>query len=130
MRPDIMGTYWGSTLSLCIVKVTRDALACEFTDTLITNPTGAIMATSDRKKGKLNRRRPEPLLYAMTDPIAERLREVEGSSLRSIGHIASLQRITDNDADEFDPPVMSAGRREDNQNPTLAMRIAIFPAQV
>jgi starvation-inducible DNA-binding protein len=66
----------------------------------------------------------------MTDPVAERIREVEGSPLRSIGHIASLQRITDNDADEVHPPVMSAGLREDNQNLALAMRIAIFPAQV
>jgi starvation-inducible DNA-binding protein len=66
----------------------------------------------------------------MTDPITERLREVEGSSLRPIWHIASLQRITDNDADDLDPPVMSAGLRDDNQNPALAMRIAIFPAQV
>jgi starvation-inducible DNA-binding protein len=88
------------------------------------------MAISDRKKGKLNRRRPEPLLYAMTDPIAKRLREVEVSPPRSTGYIASLQRITDNDADEVDPPVMSAGLREDNQHLALAMRLATFPAQV
>nr|WP_299696214.1 hypothetical protein [Hydrocarboniphaga sp.] len=35
----------------------------------------------------------------MTDPIDERIREVGGSTLRSIGHIARLQRIKDNDAD-------------------------------
>ena len=38
-------------------------------------------------------------LYAMTDPIAERIRTTGGSTLRSIGHIARIQRILDNDAD-------------------------------
>ncbi len=32
-------------------------------------------------------------LYAMTDPIAERIRKTGGSTLRSIGHIARFQRI-------------------------------------
>ena len=38
-------------------------------------------------------------LYATTDPIAERVRKVGGTTLRSIGHIARLQRVSDNDAD-------------------------------
>src|SRR5271170_7837864 len=38
-------------------------------------------------------------LYAMTDPIAERIRKTGCSTLRSIGHISRVQRITDNDAD-------------------------------
>ena len=38
-------------------------------------------------------------LYAMTDPIAERIRKVGGTTLRSIGHIARTQRVLDNDAD-------------------------------
>src|SRR2546427_6202114 len=38
-------------------------------------------------------------LFAMTDVIAERIRKVGGSTLRSIGHIARLQRVLDNDAD-------------------------------
>src|ERR1700741_2266743 len=42
-------------------------------------------------------------LYGMTDAIAERIRKVGGSTLRSIGHIAKLQRIQDNDADYVDP---------------------------
>jgi starvation-inducible DNA-binding protein len=37
-------------------------------------------------------------LFAMTDPIAERVRKLEGTTVRSIGHIARLQRVTDNDA--------------------------------
>ena len=53
-------------------------------------------------------------LYAMTDPIAERIRKTGGSTLRSIGHIARLQRIQDNDAEYVDPLDMLAELREDN----------------
>jgi starvation-inducible DNA-binding protein len=60
-------------------------------------------------------------LYAMTDPIAERIRKTGGSTLRSIGHIARMQRIKDNDADYVDPQDMLAELREDNQ--TLAARL-------
>ncbi len=60
-------------------------------------------------------------LYAMTDPIAERIRKTGGSTLRSIGHIARLQRIKDNDAEYVDPLDMLAELREDNQ--TLAARL-------
>ena len=55
-------------------------------------------------------------LYAMTDPIAERIRKLGGSTLRSIGHIARVQRIEDNDADYVDPLDMLAELREDNQD--------------
>src|SRR5216117_2025127 len=54
-------------------------------------------------------------LYAMSDPIAERIRKVGGNTLRSIGHIARLQRVKDNDADYVDPLDMLAELREDNQ---------------
>src|ERR1700733_13203720 len=60
-------------------------------------------------------------LYAMTDPIAERIRKTGGSTLRSIGHISRVQRIKDNDADYVDPLDMLAELREDNQ--TLAARL-------
>jgi starvation-inducible DNA-binding protein len=60
-------------------------------------------------------------LYAMTDPIAERIRKVGGSTLRSIGHIARLQRIKDNDADYVQPLGMLAELREDNS--TLGARL-------
>lgn len=42
-------------------------------------------------------------IYAMTDPIAERIRKVGGTTLRSIGHIARTQRLQDNDADYVEP---------------------------
>lgn len=54
-------------------------------------------------------------LYAMTDPLAERIRKVGGTTLRSIGHIGRLQRISDNDADYVDPLDMLAELREDNK---------------
>jgi starvation-inducible DNA-binding protein len=60
-------------------------------------------------------------LYAMGDPIAERIRKTGGSTLRSIGHIARLQRISDNDAEYVDPLDMLAELREDNM--TLAARL-------
>ena len=60
-------------------------------------------------------------LYAMTDPIAERIRKTGGSTLRSIGHIARIQRVKDNDADYVDPLDMLAELREDNQ--TLSKRL-------
>jgi starvation-inducible DNA-binding protein len=60
-------------------------------------------------------------IYAMGDPIAERIRKVGGSTLRSIGHIARLQRIKDNDADYVEPLDMLAELREDNQ--ALAARL-------
>src|ERR1700728_4965792 len=38
-------------------------------------------------------------LYAMTDDIAERVRKIGGTTIRSIGQIAKLQRVADNDAE-------------------------------
>ena len=60
-------------------------------------------------------------LYAMTDAIAERVRKTGGSTLRSIGHIARIQRVLDNDADYVEPLDMLAELREDNQS--LAARL-------
>ena len=60
-------------------------------------------------------------LYAMTDPIAERIRKTGGNTLRSIGHISRLQRISDNDAEYVDPLDMLAELREDNK--TLSARL-------
>ena len=60
-------------------------------------------------------------LFAMTDPIAERVRKVGGSTLTSIGAIARLQRISDNDANYVDPADMLAELCEDNKD--LASRL-------
>src|SRR5947207_13476951 len=42
-------------------------------------------------------------LYAMTDPIAERIRKLGGLTIKSIGQISRIQRVLDNDADYVDP---------------------------
>jgi starvation-inducible DNA-binding protein len=51
----------------------------------------------------------------MTDAIAERVRKVGGSTVRSIGHIARMQRVMDNDAEYVEPSDMLAELREDNK---------------
>jgi len=63
-------------------------------------------------------------IYMMTDPIAERVRKVGGSTLRSIGNIARLQRIADNDADYVEPSDMLAELREDNKSLVARLREA------
>jgi starvation-inducible DNA-binding protein len=60
-------------------------------------------------------------LFAMTDPLAERVRKIGGSTLKSIGHIKSLQRVLDNDANYVDPEDMLAELCVDNK--TLAARL-------
>jgi len=60
-------------------------------------------------------------LFAMTDPIAERVRKIGGLTIRSIGHVARLQRVLDNDADYVQPADMVAELAEDNK--TLAARL-------
>ncbi len=60
-------------------------------------------------------------LFAMTDPIAERVRKLGGFTIRSIGHIARLQRMADNDAEYVEPSDMLAELAEDNK--TLAARL-------
>jgi starvation-inducible DNA-binding protein len=61
-------------------------------------------------------------LYEMTDPLAERIRKVGGTTLRSIGHIARMQRILDNDADYVEPSDMLAELCDDNQTLTERLR--------
>jgi starvation-inducible DNA-binding protein len=60
-------------------------------------------------------------LFAMTDPIAERIRKIGGITLRSIGHISRTQRVLDNDADYVEPLDMLAELADDNR--TLAARL-------
>jgi starvation-inducible DNA-binding protein len=60
-------------------------------------------------------------LFAMTDAIAERVRKIGGSTVKSIGHISRMQRVEDNDADYVEPQDMLAEVREDNK--ILAARL-------
>ena len=61
-------------------------------------------------------------IFATTDALAERVRKIGGTTLRSIGHIARLQRVLDNDAD-YVTPLGHAGRVARRQK-QLAARIA------
>lgn len=63
-------------------------------------------------------------IFAMTDPLAERVRKVGGTTLRSIGHIARLQRISDNDADFVTPQDMLSELCQDNRTLTASLREA------
>jgi starvation-inducible DNA-binding protein len=63
-------------------------------------------------------------IFAMTDPIAERVRKIGGQTLHSIGHIARLQRVSDNDAEYVTPLDMLAELRDDNKQLAAAMREA------
>jgi len=54
-------------------------------------------------------------IFAMTDAIAERVRKLGGTTIRSSGHIARLQRLLDNDAAYVTPQDMLAELRDDNE---------------
>src|SRR6202140_2494922 len=61
-------------------------------------------------------------IFAMTDAIAERARKIGGATLRSIGQVARLQRIADNDAQYVKPLDMIIELRDDNAMLTRNMR--------
>lgn len=63
-------------------------------------------------------------LFAMTDPIAERIRKLGGPTLKSIGQIARLQRVGDNDAEYVEPLDMLAELVEDNKEMAARLREA------
>jgi starvation-inducible DNA-binding protein len=63
-------------------------------------------------------------IYAMTDPVAERVRKLGGTTIRSIGHIARLQRVSDNDADYVEAVDMLAELRDDNKGLATRLRAA------
>src|SRR6266404_5717621 len=61
-------------------------------------------------------------LFAMTDDIAERVRKIGGTTIRSIGHLGRLQRLADNDADYVTPKDMLSELHEDEKAVVLSMR--------
>lgn len=63
-------------------------------------------------------------IFEITDDIAERVRKIGGITIHSIGQIARLQRLADNDADYVDPADMLSELRQDNQALILSMRAA------
>jgi starvation-inducible DNA-binding protein len=60
-------------------------------------------------------------LFAMTDPVAERVRKIGGLTLHSIGEISRIQRVLDNDAEYVEPLDMLAELTDDNK--TLATHL-------
>jgi len=63
-------------------------------------------------------------LYAMTDPIAERIRKIGGTTMRSIGQVGKQQTIEDNDEDYVPPREMLRELMEDNKKTVVNMRKA------
>src|ERR687892_2675072 len=63
-------------------------------------------------------------LFAMTDPIAERVRKIGGLTLRSVGHISRTQRMLDNDAEYVEPLDMIAELADDNKTLAAPLREA------
>ena len=63
-------------------------------------------------------------IFATTDPLAERVRKIGGKTLRSIGNIAAVQSLKDNDEDFVVPRDMLLELMEDNKKVAEAMRDA------
>jgi starvation-inducible DNA-binding protein len=63
-------------------------------------------------------------IFAATDDMAERVRKIGGTTIRSIGHVARLQTVIDNDAEYVDPVDMLAELRDDNKNFIARLREA------
>jgi len=63
-------------------------------------------------------------ILAATDAIAERVRKIGGATLHSIGHIARLKRIADNDREAVAPHDMLAELRTDNKQLVASLRDA------
>jgi starvation-inducible DNA-binding protein len=61
-------------------------------------------------------------IYGTTDQIAERVRKLGGTTLHSIGEIARLQRVKDNEAEYVTPLDMLAELRDDNLQLVSHMR--------
>jgi starvation-inducible DNA-binding protein len=61
-------------------------------------------------------------IFGITDEVAERVRKLGGTTIRSIGHIARLQRVSDNDAEYVTPSDMLSELHEDEKALVLRMR--------
>ena len=63
-------------------------------------------------------------IFATIDPLAERVRKIGQTTLTSIGSIAKLTRIKDDDREYVDPVEMLMELMEDNKATVVAMRAA------
>lgn len=63
-------------------------------------------------------------IFGITDAIAERVRKVGGTTIRSVGHVARLQRIVDNDEEFVGPTEMLRELHGDNKTLVESLRAA------
>src|SRR5215470_9852233 len=63
-------------------------------------------------------------IFATTDQLAERVRKIGGATLKSIGQVAKLKTIKDNDEDYVPPREMLRELMQDNKHVAAAMRKA------
>ncbi|MEM6845623.1 MAG: DNA starvation/stationary phase protection protein [Bacteroidota bacterium] len=63
-------------------------------------------------------------ILATVDPLAERVRKVGGNTIRSIGHIAQLQKVKDDDQDFVEPRDMLLNLMNENKEMAARMRAA------
>ncbi|GAB3687102.1 DNA starvation/stationary phase protection protein [Spirosoma flavus] len=63
-------------------------------------------------------------IFATIDPLAERVRKIGANTIRSVAHIAQLQRVKDNDEDFVAPKDMLLDLLAENEKMAKAMRDA------
>jgi starvation-inducible DNA-binding protein len=63
-------------------------------------------------------------IFATTDQLAERVRKIGGTTVKSIGQVAKLQTIKDNNEDYVPPREMLRELMNDNKHVAAAMRKA------
>jgi starvation-inducible DNA-binding protein len=63
-------------------------------------------------------------IFDITDAIAERVRKIGGTTIRSIGHISHLQRLADNDQEFVAPAEMLKELHRDNKALVVSLRAA------
>lgn len=64
------------------------------------------------------------VIFAGIDELAERVRKIGGTTLRSIGHVAKLQTVEDNDEAYVPPREMLRELMNDNKSFTVSLRKA------
>ena len=63
-------------------------------------------------------------IFATIDPLAERVRKLGANTIRSVAHIAQLQRVKDNDEDFVEAPDMLKELEVENRKMAKNMRDA------
>ncbi|HEX9039214.1 MAG TPA: DNA starvation/stationary phase protection protein [Ktedonobacterales bacterium] len=64
-------------------------------------------------------------IFASIDALAERVRRIGGTTIRSLGHVQKLTRVRDDNDDEVSPQDMLRRLMEDSSNMARSLRQAI-----